>query len=139
MRIEHLFSKLESKTSTIFARIHSAVANGVDYIEILEKNIHTLFKFMNVSLRRSQWYRDELKSPYRENDSFLQHLFEASRVLSRANYLSDRSSPEVETEAASLLLHTNVGGVMTEDKTMSLGTTAAIPPSLYLLSGPYEP
>jgi len=54
MRIEHLFSKLESKTSSTFTKISTAVTDSLDYIDILEKDIHILFKFMNLSLRRSE-------------------------------------------------------------------------------------
>jgi hypothetical protein len=68
MRIEHLFSKLESKTSLTFTKISTAVTQGLHHIDILKKNIHILFKFMSLSLRRSQKYRDEIKNPYRKND-----------------------------------------------------------------------
>lgn len=77
MRIEHLFSKLESRTSSIFAKIRTAVSEGQDYVDILEKDIHTLFKFMNVSIRRSKKYRDDFSDPYRENDFIVQHILEA--------------------------------------------------------------
>lgn len=79
MRIEHLFSKLESRTSSIFAKISTAVTEGLDHVNILEKDIHILFKFMDLSARRYEQYNDELKNPYRENDFMFQHLFEASR------------------------------------------------------------
>ncbi|GFF29784.1 hypothetical protein IFM61606_10419 [Aspergillus udagawae] len=84
MRMEHLFSKLESKTSVIFKKITDAVANDVDHIDILEKDVHLLFQFMNLSLRRSEWYRDEIKNPYRENDFFFQRQFEASKKSGRS-------------------------------------------------------
>jgi hypothetical protein len=84
MRIEHLFSKLESKTSVIFNKVTDAVSNGVDHIDILEKDVHLLFQFMNLSPRRSEWYRDEVKNPYRENDFFFQRQFEASRKSGRS-------------------------------------------------------
>ncbi|PCD23181.1 hypothetical protein AU210_014704 [Fusarium oxysporum f. sp. radicis-cucumerinum] len=84
MRIEHLFSKLESKTSSIFAKIRTAVTEGLEHIDILEKDIHILFKFINLSLRRSKQYRDELNNPYRENDFMFQHLFETSRKSGRS-------------------------------------------------------
>ncbi|KFY07183.1 hypothetical protein V492_07379 [Pseudogymnoascus sp. VKM F-4246] len=79
MRIEDLFSKLESKTGRIFAKIRTAITDGSDHIDILEKDIHILFKFMNLSMRRSKQYRDDIKNPYRENDFMFQRLFEASR------------------------------------------------------------
>lgn len=79
MRIENLFSNLESKTSEIFAKIRTAATNGLGHIDILEKDIHILFKFMNLSQRRSKQYRDDVKSPFRENDFLFQRLFEASR------------------------------------------------------------
>ncbi|PKX91372.1 uncharacterized protein P174DRAFT_491121 [Aspergillus novofumigatus IBT 16806] len=85
MRVEHLFSKLESKTSVIFNKVTDAVSNGVDHIDILEKDVHLLFQFMNLSLRRSEWYRDEVKNPYRENDFFFQRHFEASRKSGRSS------------------------------------------------------
>ncbi|RKK92001.1 hypothetical protein BFJ71_g10476 [Fusarium oxysporum] len=84
MRIEHLFSKLESKTSSIFAKIRTAVTEGLEHIDILEKDIHILFKFINLSLSRSKQYRDELNNPYRENDFMFQHLFETSRKSGRS-------------------------------------------------------
>jgi hypothetical protein len=77
MRIEHLFGKLESKTSMIFTKIRAAVANGLDSVDILEKDIHILFKFMNLSDRRSKQYRDDIVNPYRENDCVFQLLFDA--------------------------------------------------------------
>ncbi|KFY68585.1 hypothetical protein V496_00971 [Pseudogymnoascus sp. VKM F-4515 (FW-2607)] len=79
MRIENLFSDLESKTGEIFTKIHTAVTNSLDHIDILEMDIHILFKFMNLSMRRSKQYRDDIKNPYRENDFMFQRLFEASR------------------------------------------------------------
>jgi hypothetical protein len=75
MRIEDLFAELESKTSSFFRKISTAATEGLDYIDILEKDIHILFKFMNLSLRRSQQYRDEVRSSYRENDFMFQRLF----------------------------------------------------------------
>lgn len=79
MRIEHLFSKLESKTSMIFEKIKTAVTEGLDHIDIFEKDIHILFKFINLSHRRSVQYREELNSPYRENDFMFQQPLEASK------------------------------------------------------------
>ncbi|RBQ76497.1 hypothetical protein FVER14953_20114 [Fusarium verticillioides] len=84
MRIEHLFSKLESKTSMIFAKITTAITKGCDHIDILEKDIHVLFKFMNLSMRRSMQYKDELNNPCRENDFVIQHLLEASSESGRS-------------------------------------------------------
>ena len=110
MRIEHLFSKLECKTSSTFTKISTAVTKGLDQIDILEKDIHILFKFMNISLRRFQQYRDEVKSPYRENDFMFQRLFEASRKSGQADdpsqfwlahlqYLLETSHEELLTDA----------------------------------------
>ncbi|KAB5569963.1 hypothetical protein GE09DRAFT_1283147 [Coniochaeta sp. 2T2.1] len=79
MRIENLFSKLESKTSTIFRRISTAVTEGRDHIDILEKDVHLLFKFMYLSLQRSEHFRDEVDNPYRENDFVFQQMFEDRR------------------------------------------------------------
>ena len=79
MIIEHLFSKLESRTSTIFQKITSAVAEDLDHVDILEKDIRTLFKFMSLSAKRTEQYRSEVKNPYRENDFMFQELFEESR------------------------------------------------------------
>ncbi|KAF5718698.1 hypothetical protein FMUND_5058 [Fusarium mundagurra] len=84
MRIEHLFSKVESKTSMIFAKITTAVTEGRDHIDILEKDIHILFKFMNLSMRRSMQYKDELNNPRRENDFVVQRLLEASSESGRS-------------------------------------------------------
>lgn len=79
MRIEKLFSKLEHRTSIIFRKIRTAVTEGLGHVDILEKDIHILFKFMTLSPRRSEKYRDDVKSPYRDNDFMFQNLFEASR------------------------------------------------------------
>ncbi|KEY65508.1 hypothetical protein S7711_09298 [Stachybotrys chartarum IBT 7711] len=76
MRIEDLFSKLESKTSTMFHKISTAVTEGHDHIDILEKDIHILFKFMMLSIRRSNQSKDEVENSYRENDFLYQKLFE---------------------------------------------------------------
>lgn len=84
MRIEQLFSKLESKTSIIFAKISSAVTEGLDHIDIFEKDIHILFKFMNISMRRSKQYKDEINNPHRENDFMFQRLLEASTDSGRS-------------------------------------------------------
>ena len=84
MRVEHLFSKLESRTSLTLSKISNAAAEGQEHIDILEKDIHILFKFMNLSLRRSEHYRDELESPYRENDFMFQELFETSKKRGRS-------------------------------------------------------
>ncbi|KAF4442001.1 hypothetical protein F53441_11846 [Fusarium austroafricanum] len=84
MRIEQLFSKLESKTSSIFAKIRTAVTEGHDHIDILEKDIYILFKFINLSTRRSKQYKDELNNPYRENDFVFQRLFQTSRKSGRS-------------------------------------------------------
>lgn len=79
MRIEHLFSKLESKTSLTFTKISTTITDSLDHIDILKKDIHILFKFINLSLKRSKQYRDEVKSPYHENDFMFQQLFKALR------------------------------------------------------------
>ncbi|KAH8776268.1 hypothetical protein F5883DRAFT_245385 [Diaporthe sp. PMI_573] len=83
IRIRHLFSKLECNTSAVFRKIETAVTKGLDYIDILEKDVHTLFKFMNLSPRCSKQYRDKIMSPYRENDFVFQQLFEASKKSGR--------------------------------------------------------
>ena len=54
MRIKYLFSKLESKTSLIFIKIIAIVTEGLNYIDILKKDIYILFKFINFSLRYSK-------------------------------------------------------------------------------------
>lgn len=79
MRIEDLFQKLESKTAQILDKIRAAVADGTDHVDILEKDIHILFKFTNLSAKRSEWYRDEIKNARRENDFMFQQLFESAR------------------------------------------------------------
>jgi hypothetical protein len=84
MRIEHLFSKLESRASAIFRRISSAVTEGRDHIDIFEKDVHLLFKFMHLSLKRSEQSRDEVENPYRENDFVFQQMFEDSRKRGRS-------------------------------------------------------
>ncbi|KAL2145166.1 hypothetical protein VTI28DRAFT_7802 [Corynascus sepedonium] len=84
MRIEHLFSKLESRASTVFRKISTAVAEGRDHIDILEKDVHLLFKFMHLSLKRSQQFRDDIENPYRENDFMFQQMFENSRKHGRS-------------------------------------------------------
>ncbi|KAJ5590155.1 hypothetical protein N7450_004127 [Penicillium hetheringtonii] len=84
MRIENLFGGLECQASQIFNKIRNAVKEKLDHINILEKDIHILFKFMILSLRRSKQYRDEMQNPYRENDFMFQRLFEASRKEGRS-------------------------------------------------------
>lgn len=79
----HLFSKLECKTATIFSKIQTTVTKGLSHIDILEKNIYILFKFMILSLRRSEQYREEVKSPYRQSDFMFHGLFEAAKRRGR--------------------------------------------------------
>ncbi|KAF4218282.1 hypothetical protein CNMCM8980_005468 [Aspergillus fumigatiaffinis] len=104
-RPEHLFSKLESKTSVIFNKVTDAVSNGVDHIDILEKDVHLLFQFMNLSPRRSEWYRDEVKKPYRENDFFFQRQFEASRKSGRHEDILEDAKNADENAAAYTYRH----------------------------------
>jgi hypothetical protein len=68
MKIEDLFSKLEKETSKVFEKIRIAVTDGLDFVDIYEKDIHILFKFINLSLRRSKQYRDKVRSSYCAND-----------------------------------------------------------------------
>ncbi|KAJ5367175.1 hypothetical protein N7541_001116 [Penicillium brevicompactum] len=79
MRIEDLFNNIETQTSQIFIKIRNAAKEKLDHVNILEKDIHILFKFMILSFRRSKQYRDVMQDPYRENDFMFQRLFEASR------------------------------------------------------------
>jgi hypothetical protein len=74
MQIELLFSKLEAKTASIFSKIRNAVAADCKHVDIVEKDIQTLFTFMNVSPRRSQQYKDQFQSVRRENDFMFQDL-----------------------------------------------------------------
>jgi hypothetical protein len=74
MQIELLFSKLEAKTASIFSKIRDAVAADCKHVDIVEKDIQTLFTFMNVSPRRSQQYKDQFQSVRRENDFMFQDL-----------------------------------------------------------------
>jgi hypothetical protein len=53
-------------------------------IDILEKDIHILFKFMNLFMRRSMQYKDELNNPCRENDFVFQRILEASSESGRS-------------------------------------------------------
>lgn len=85
MRIEELFSGIEGQTSQIFIKIRNAAKEKLDHVNILEKDIHILFKFMILSFRRSKQYRDEMQNPYRENDFMFQRLFEASRKEGRSS------------------------------------------------------
>lgn len=89
MKIEDLFSGIESQTSQIFIMIRNAAKEKLDHVNILEKNIHILFKFMVLSLRRSKQYRGEMQNPYRENDFIFQRLFEASRKEGRSSDLGE--------------------------------------------------
>ncbi|KAK7739268.1 hypothetical protein SLS62_011258 [Diatrype stigma] len=82
--IEHSFSKLESKFSVIARRIVAAVTEGLDHIDILEKDVHVLYKFMSLSPRRSEQCKDDIENPYRENDFMFQWLFEASKKSGRS-------------------------------------------------------
>ncbi|KAJ5455748.1 uncharacterized protein N7458_004012 [Penicillium daleae] len=85
MRIESLFSGIETKTSQIFAKIRSASKEQLDHVNILEKDIHVLFKFMMLSHRRSKQHRDEIQNPSRENDFMFQRFFQASREEGRSD------------------------------------------------------
>jgi hypothetical protein len=85
MRIEVLFSGIECQTSRIFTKIRDAAKAKLDHVNIFEKEVHILFKFMILSLRRSKQYRDEMQNPYRENDFMFQRLFEASRKDGRSS------------------------------------------------------
>lgn len=84
MRVEDLFSGIEGQASQIFLKIRNAAKEKLDHVNILEKDIHILFKFMNLSFRRSKQYRDVMQSPYRENDFMFQRLFEESRKKGRS-------------------------------------------------------
>lgn len=110
MRIERLFQKLESKTAQILSKVRAAVADGTDHVDILEKDIHILFKFTNLSPKRSEWYRDEVKNPHRENDFMFQQLFETSREsghsgepeefwLEQLLYILETSHEDILTDA----------------------------------------
>ncbi|KAJ5953598.1 hypothetical protein N7454_000494 [Penicillium verhagenii] len=83
MRVEDLFSGIEGQTSQVFIKIRTAAKEKLDHVNILEKDIHILFKFMILSFRRSKQYRDVMQSPYRENDFMFQRFFEASRKKGR--------------------------------------------------------
>lgn len=54
MRVEQLFSTLEGRVSLIFRKIVNAVADDCDHLDILEKDVHTLFKFMPISMEHWQ-------------------------------------------------------------------------------------
>lgn len=89
MRIEGLFSAIEQQTSQIFFKIRNAATEKLDHINILEKDIHILFKFMILSFRRSKQYRDIMQDPYRENDFMFQRHFKASRKEGRSSDLGE--------------------------------------------------
>ncbi|KAJ5638664.1 hypothetical protein N7528_001054 [Penicillium herquei] len=110
MRIEDLFSGIETQTSQIFIKIRNAAKEKLDHVNILEKDIHILFKFMILSFRRSKQYRDVMQNPYRENDFMFQRLFEASRKEGRSGdpgevwleqllYLLEASHEDLLTDA----------------------------------------
>ncbi|KAF5541981.1 hypothetical protein FMEXI_7680 [Fusarium mexicanum] len=96
MRIEQLFSKLESRTSLIFAKIITAITNGLDHIDILEKDIHTLFKFMNLSMRRSKQYKDELNNSRQRGRSGDPDQFWLKHLL----YLLETDHEDILNDAA---------------------------------------
>ncbi|RYP79018.1 hypothetical protein DL770_006763 [Monosporascus sp. CRB-9-2] len=64
--------------------IVTAVAGDLGHIDILEKDIHFLYKFMNLSLRCFEQCKGEVESPYRENDFVFQRLFAASEKRGRS-------------------------------------------------------
>ncbi|KAG2005319.1 hypothetical protein GB937_008862 [Aspergillus fischeri] len=92
MRIEHLFRKLESKTSVIFNKITDAVSNGVGHIDILEKDFHILFQFMNLSFRRKSGRSGEPEQFWLE---LLLYLLETSHE----NILEDAKNPDENAAA----------------------------------------
>jgi hypothetical protein len=79
MRAEKLFSKLECRAATILRKIKDAVLESQDHVDIFEKDVHVLFKFMYLSLLRSDWLRNEYRSPYRENNFLFQRRFDAAQ------------------------------------------------------------
>lgn len=62
----------------ILAKIVTAVEKGQDHVNILEKDIRTLFKFFSISSTRSMQYRDKIVDPRRENDFMFQQMFAAA-------------------------------------------------------------
>lgn len=108
MRIERLFRTLEGKTSEIFVEIRNAVQKQLSHVNILERDIHVLIKFMLLSQRRSKQYRDDVKNPRRENDHMFQRMFETSKT----NGLSDNPG-EVWLEQLLYLLETSHESLLT--------------------------
>ncbi|KAK7985652.1 hypothetical protein PG988_003274 [Apiospora saccharicola] len=88
IQIESLLSELESEASSIFRKIVDAVAEDRDHVDILEENVHTLFKFMHLSMKRSAQRRNEINNTRGENDFLYQRLFEAS--MARGGSLDPR-------------------------------------------------
>ncbi|KAL4925377.1 uncharacterized protein BDV17DRAFT_294600 [Aspergillus undulatus] len=84
MRIEHLFSKLENRVAQLFRKIKDAVAQDSDHIDIVERDVQILFRFMHLSLLRSEAYKEGIESPGRENDFMFQAYFEAARKRGRS-------------------------------------------------------
>lgn len=85
MRIEHLFSEMESKTATVLARIRNAATQGLQQIDILERDVHTLFKFMLVSPRRSECHKAEVENPRRKNDFLFRQSEDNARKSGKSN------------------------------------------------------
>jgi hypothetical protein len=79
MRVEKLFSKLEHKTALIVQKISEAVSKSHDQMDIFEKEVHVLFKFMYLSLLRSNWQRNEYRNPFRDNNFVFQRQFDAAQ------------------------------------------------------------
>ena len=119
MRIEQLFSKLECKTSQIFSKINDAAIDGRNDIDVFEKDVHILFKFMNLSALRSERYRTNIRSPYRENDFMFQRLFEASRKSGRSG-----DPTQVWLEHLLYLLETSHEDLLTEGQKASCNAAA---------------
>lgn len=59
------------------------MSNGNDYIEILEKHLHILFKFMVLCPRRSESYKSNVKNLQRENDFMFQRKFVEAKKQGR--------------------------------------------------------
>ncbi|KAI1808065.1 hypothetical protein F4811DRAFT_549158 [Daldinia bambusicola] len=78
MRVEKLFSDLESRASSILAKIREAVSQNLDTIEIFQSHVTILFKFMYISIVRVLNLADQFKNPLRENDFAFQHEFETA-------------------------------------------------------------
>ncbi|KAI1466075.1 uncharacterized protein F4812DRAFT_95991 [Daldinia caldariorum] len=110
MRVEKLFGDLESRASSVLAKIREAVSQNLDTIEIFQNHVNILFKFMYVSIVRVLSLADQFGNPLRDNDFAFQREFETAEKdglstdphqvwLRKLVYILERSHEELLSDS----------------------------------------